>query len=273
MNVAILYICTGRYTVFWDNFFTTAEKNFLPRSVKKYFVFTDGEIGQLDTGKVVRVQQENLGWPGNTLKRFAMFRRIADQLSSFDYIFFCNANMLFMDSIGEEIVPSLTQGIVVVQHPGFYNKSADDFTYERNPESKAYIGPGEGKYYVCGGFNGGHASAYLRMIDALCLAIEVDEKRGLVAVWHDESHLNRYIVDNPHKLLGPDFCSPEGWNLPVRERIRVLDKNSYGGHDFLRGERKRLASQAVVWLKTQFPPDSFTGKVFRRIRSVLGDEK
>ena len=43
MKIAILYICTGKYNIFWKDFYTSCEKNFIPNSEKHYFVFTDAE--------------------------------------------------------------------------------------------------------------------------------------------------------------------------------------------------------------------------------------
>lgn len=42
-KVAILYIATGRYTVFWDYFYQSAESNLLRECKKHYFVFTDNK--------------------------------------------------------------------------------------------------------------------------------------------------------------------------------------------------------------------------------------
>ena len=43
MKVAILYLCSGDYSIFWEKFFRSYEKKFLPECHKEYFVFTDKE--------------------------------------------------------------------------------------------------------------------------------------------------------------------------------------------------------------------------------------
>jgi hypothetical protein len=235
MRIAILYICTGRYTLFWDEFFRSCEAHFLPKHERHYFVFTDGDIDTQSSANVHTVEQEDLGWPGNTLDRFSMFSRITERLAAFDYIVFFNANCQFVKTIDESILPSSDEGIVVVRHPGFYNKQPGEFPYDRNPASLAYIPLNEGQYYVCGGINGGRTQDYLRLIDTLRDAVEKDKMNGVVALWHDESHLNRYILSNPHKLLPPSYCCPEDWELPFAPVILVRDKTKFGGHDFLRG--------------------------------------
>lgn len=40
-KVGMLYICTGKYTVFWPEFYRTFAEKFLPGCEKEYFVFTD----------------------------------------------------------------------------------------------------------------------------------------------------------------------------------------------------------------------------------------
>ena len=200
MNIAILYICTGRYTIFWDVFFQSCEQYFLPGHERHYFVFTDGEIAYVDNGRVHRIEQPRLGWPHDTLKRFHMFSRIQEDLASFDYIFFFNANCEFRMPVDESILPSEKEGIVVTQHPGFYNKSGDELFYDRNPASRAYIPYGLGEHYVCGGVNGGCCDAWLTLVNTLRDAIDEDEANGIVALWHDESHINRYILGKRYKL-------------------------------------------------------------------------
>ena len=53
-----------------------------------------------------------------------------------------------------------------------------------------------------------------------------DLKNNIIAIWHDESHLNRFYIDNkPTLILSPSYCYPESWNLPYKKRLLALDKN------------------------------------------------
>ena len=84
-------------------------------------------------------------------------------LKAFDYIFFFNANAEFMQPVTREmLLPRAEKGehLLVVQHPSFYAKPNYEFTYDRNPRSTACIPYGLGKYYVCGGVNGGTTPAF-----------------------------------------------------------------------------------------------------------------
>ena len=127
----------------------------------------------------------------------------------------------------EEILPQQDE-IIVVGHPWHYNKRPEELIYDRNPKSVAYIPVGEGKYYVCGGVNGGRSHSYLKMIHYLNAKVQEDLANGVIALWHDESHLNRYIIDFPeYRILSPSFCYQE--TAPdLRERVIVArNKRAY----------------------------------------------
>ena len=166
-NIAILYICTGKYDIFWEDFYKTSEKYFLNNSEKHYFVFTDAQsIYDENCDRVHKIYQKTLGWPYNTLMRFNMFKGIEEKLKEFDYIFFLNANMLFVDYVGEEILPK-EEGLLVAKHPAFYDKDVDEYPYDRNEKSLAYIPYGQGDVYVQGAFNGGKSRDFLQLINEL----------------------------------------------------------------------------------------------------------
>lgn len=250
MKIAILYICTGKYITFWEDFYRSFELNFLRGDDKEYFVFTDSEYlyGEKDNDGVHRIYQENLGWPGNTLFRYKMFSRILGQLGAFDYIFFMNANVVCMREVTREMILPMEQELLVVQHPGYYDKVKYEFPYERHKKSAAYVSYRDGQVYVCGGINGGKAEPYMRLIRELDRRIQDDYKRGVIAVWHDESQLNRYIIDHTdYRLLTPSFCYPEGWEIPFEVCFLVSDKSKKIGLD--RGKVKRQRGKPFAGIK------------------------
>ena len=239
-RIAILYICTGKYTVFWKDFYESYEKNFVRNCRKDYFVFTDSDaLTYAERDNVHIIYQELLGWPYDTLNRFHFFAKIENQLKEFDYIFFMNANMLCREEIvAEEILPQ-DKDIVVIRHPGFWDKSNDEYTYDRNPKSQAYMGKQEGKYYVCGGINGGKAIPYLELIKELRRRVDIDSSNDVIALWHDESHLNKYVWelgDDKCLVLSPAYGYPEGWKLPFVKKLEIREKSKYINVKKVKGE-------------------------------------
>ena len=134
MKIAYVFTATGKYSKFIDELVTSGIKNFFPNDDSKFIIFTDSE--PKDYGdKVIYVYQEKLGWPLDTLKRFHLINSIENILSDFDYIFYGNANMKFLEEITNEILPNSEDdnGLCAVVHPSYYNTDKRSFTYERNP--------------------------------------------------------------------------------------------------------------------------------------------
>ena len=93
-TLAILYICTGPYAVFWHDFYPNFKANFLPDCDRTFYVFTDAaHIDYEDAPDVRRIYQKALPWPQSTMLRFDAFLGQADALQGYDYLFFANANL------------------------------------------------------------------------------------------------------------------------------------------------------------------------------------
>ena len=247
MKIAILYICTGKYDVFWNQFYKSCEKHFLPRHTKNYFVFSDTLDANSLKENVTLIKQARMGWPKDTLMRFALFASIQEKLAAYDYIFFCNANTNFVKIIDDGFLQNEGQpaALIVTKHPFFYwVTNPKDYPYERNPKSNAYIPLKKGNKYVMGGFNGGDASSYIELINTLDKQIADDLSKDIIAIWHDESHLNHYILHTQKntRVLDYNYGFPEGHDLPLKADIylQFLDKKSFGGHDFLRDQRNSI---------------------------------
>ncbi|QKJ30432.1 glycosyl transferase family 6 [Mucilaginibacter mali] len=246
--IGILYICTGKYDIFWKKFYTSAEKYFLPGHKKIYFVFTDASrIYAEEKPNIKKIYQETLGWPYNTLLRFEMFLKAEEYLQQCGYLFYLNANIVFTDTVSDDILPANgNEGLLVVKHPGYWDKTNDVFPYDRNPDSLASIASGQGQYYFMGGFNGGQTDAYLQLIKTLKNNIRTDLDKGVIALWHDESHLNKYMLDRNPKILSPAYGYAEGFDLPFEPKVLILKKEKYGGHDYLRNISAKKKKRSVM---------------------------
>lgn len=230
IKIAILYIALGKYDVFWKEFYCSAEKKLLKNCEKEYYVFSDSQelMKSAETSPSVHIiPQQDLGWPNDTLLRFAMFSRIIEELERFDYIFFFNANMVFISEIMEDDILPVKEDLVFASHPGLYDKSREEFTYDRNCNSNAYIPYGEGEHYICGGVNGGKSEAYIKLIKEINNWTLEDLAKGVMPLWHDESYLNKYALGKKYKLLSPGYVYYKEFNLPFEEKIRLLDKQKW----------------------------------------------
>ena len=242
-KIGMLYICTGKYTVFWPEFYRSFEEKFLPGCEKEYFVFTDAPaIEYEDAPRVHRIYQEAYPWPYSTLKRFSIFLTQEDALRGMDYLFFFNANLTCKKTVtAEEFLPRPEKGenLLLVQQPGFWNKKPPFYTYDRNPKSTAYIPYNCGKDYVSGGLNGGTAAAYLALCRELKKRTDEDLQNNVIARFHDESQLNRLVAEMPGKfrILPPDYCTPE--ETPTgHEAILVLQKSRCINVESVKGAAK-----------------------------------
>lgn len=238
-KVAVLYICTGRYSIFWKKFYKACEKKFLLDSEKHYFVFTDDQsILNIKDERIHPYFQEVEDWPFPTLKRFEYFLRAKDELEKFDFLVFMNANLVVKQKIYEkDILPQNDEKLFVTQHPGYFAASSQDFPYDRNPACSAYMQNGTGEYYFQGAFYGGAVTEFIKLSLIISKRTKIDYDNGVIPLWHDESQLNRYMYDyrENFRILSPAYLYPQGWKIPFEKKILILDKNKKGGHNFLRG--------------------------------------
>lgn len=249
MKVGILYICIGNYDVFWSDFYVSCEKYFLSGHEKTYFVFTDNKgLIYSDKSNVTLIEASDLGWPYNTLLRYKMFYDIKDSLQNMNYLFFFNANALFITGINDSILPTREDNYLVsALHPGFVNKKKSKYPYERRKVSKAYIGKNEGHYYFQGCFFGGEKNEFLKLVKVCMQNVDIDLEKKIIAIWHDESHLNKYFVQVTPKILDSSFIFPENYSLrECSAKILMRDKWRFGGHNFLRKTKKEGKLMSLI---------------------------
>jgi hypothetical protein len=230
-RVGIYYICTGQYSQFWKGFFESAEQYFLKGFDYEihYFVFSDDDkLPYLNHERVHYHFQEKQNWPWPTLLRFRTFYSIKSEVEGLDYLFFVNSNIEFVAQVTDEIIPREPEKLSLTHHFGYYLKPEITHTYDRNKQCAAYIAYGTGEQYVSGGFMGGESHAFLEMSAILDRRINADLKNNRIALWHDESQLNKYALGRKDlNFLHPGYFYPEIFTLNYPMITKVLEKYKY----------------------------------------------
>lgn len=162
---------------------------------------------------------EPIEWPYPTLFRYHMFLQQEEALKDYDYVFYCDADMVFANMVGDEI---LGDGLTAARHPMYALRENLNPPTEPNPESTAFI-KRPGMYavkngqnffqpmYYAGGFQGGKTKDFFTAAKEMKKNIDIDlDSKKYVARWNDESHWNKYLFDNPPaKVLSPAYIYPD----------------------------------------------------------------
>jgi histo-blood group ABO system transferase len=219
LSIGLLVIATGKYLSFISALWESARQYLLKEHQVTLFLMTDGNPGELPDARRCPVEHEP--WPKPALHKYHWVAKWEREFARCDYVFLCDADMRFAASVGNEILGQL----VATFHPGFVEQR-ENLPYCCNPQSLAYMRPREGGRYYAGAFQGGETARYLATAKEMANHIEADERAGVIAQWHDESHWNRYLADHPPSLeLSPSYCYPENSVLPFEPRLLALDKD------------------------------------------------
>lgn len=185
---------------------------------------------------------DSVDWPYPTLLRYSLFLQQEEKLKEYDYIYYCDIDMQFVNIVGDEI---LGQGITATLHPMYALRKEYWPPYEPNPESASYIKrPGQiindnGKprfmpFYFAGGFQGGKADKFIEAMKATRAIIEKDLNRAYIPVWNDETAWNKYLSENPPEVvLTPSYVYPDSlieqyyeplWGQKYQPKLKTLTK-------------------------------------------------
>lgn len=259
MKIAILYIATGRYICFWEEFYKSAKEYLFKGNEVDFFVYTDSlEFPYCNNSDVKKIYYESLKWPEAGLLKYDTILKAKEELNEYDYMFYFNANMKFVAPIGEEILPRVeNDNLAICEWASYYNDRNNlEFPYDRNPECWASIKPGEGKYYLMAGLHGGKKDEYIKMCEFLNQKTKEDMQKGVIASHHDESYINKYMIDKNPLIISPEYAMPLKWKIKGCENIKAIiqKKHHYkwGGHAYLRGATDKKITIVKWWLNKVF---------------------
>jgi hypothetical protein len=206
---------------------------FVPECEKTFFVFTDGDLGDNipDNISIIKASEEveittsdyssdnwyNLMYTSiGGLKRFGEIKKIEDQLKNYDWYVYFDADMYCCDQvISYQEFFNDNKPFFGVQHPTFsthWSKFVGTLPFERDEKSLSCVKEGEEKddVYLQGCIWGGKIPQIFELIDELDSRIKEDLQNNILAKAHDESHLNRYRIENfdDFHVLHPSFAKP-----------------------------------------------------------------
>jgi len=215
MKVAVIFIGTEKYLNFLPAWYEGCEQFLLPNVDKKYIIFTDGEIPESPDNAIV-YHQEHLEWPFITLYRFKMIQKCFDDIQDCDWLLFLDADMRVVDTVNTEDLIDETKKYIGVHHPCHYLKMQphDELpgSFDVTPLSKACVAESDDlSVYVQGCLWGGKLPYVMDMITELDQRIDDDYKNNIIAMWHDESHLNKFYIENRKDVFvaSPSLAYPE----------------------------------------------------------------
>lgn len=218
-KIAIITIATGKYSKIFPNFKDKLLKNFLSDKDRTILLFTDN----LNLNHETSIYIPHLPWPLCTLLRFHHINRYKDRFEDYNYIYYLDVDMIAEDLIDEEVLPDNNK-IVCVSH--YWNNTYE--LYENiNERSTAYVPKSDTtNYQYCQGcFFGSTKDSFFKMSYELENNINIDLKNNIIAKWHDESHLNKYIISHPCKILNKGYAHPINFSVG-NDKIKFIHKNA-----------------------------------------------
>ncbi|GAB1286277.1 hypothetical protein APTSU1_000150700 [Apodemus speciosus] len=215
VTVGLIVFAVGRYLLYYlGRFLESANRFFMVNQKVIFYIMLDDfshmpwiDLDRHRTLKIFKIKQARRWQDVSMIRMKVISEHIEEHIRrEVDYVFCMDVDQLFKAEYGLE-----TLGDSVAQlHTYWYKESPGKVPYERNESSEAYIAAGEGDFYYHAAVFGGTATQVLRITKECAKAIMKDKKNNVEAVWHDESHLNKYFfLHRPSKILSPEYC----WDL------------------------------------------------------------
>lgn len=228
-KIALVCICLNApYWPYAGEMINGARKFFLPGHQTDFFLWSDMPK-EMNFGATV-FPTEPVDWPLPTLMRYHLFLQQEEILKEYDYIFYCDVDMKFVDLVGDEI---LGDGLTAAFHPMYQVRDTVKFPFEPNQHSTAYIKVPN--HYYAGGLQGGTSIAFLEAMKVMKKNIDKDFDNNYMSRWNDESHWNKYLFDNPPSIIldssyiYPDslikeYYEPIVWGKSLYPRLVTITK-------------------------------------------------
>lgn len=213
MNLIASYLLHRYADRYLYTFIPSADKYFMAGQKVIIYILVDDfskvpwvELAPLRMLKIFQIKREKRWQDISMMCMKIISEHVVDHIQyEVDFLFCMDVDQIFVKKCGLE-----TLGESVGQlHAHWYKTSPPELPYERSQSSEAYIPIGKGDFYYQAAVFGGTPIQVLNIARECFRGIMNDKKNNIEAVWHDESHLNKYFfLHKPTKILSPEYC----WN-------------------------------------------------------------
>ncbi|XP_043919198.1 alpha-1,3-galactosyltransferase 2 [Protopterus annectens] len=235
VTIGLTVFAVGKYLdMYLKLFLTTAEMHFMVGHNVIYYVFTDmpQNVPKVHLAKkrqlrILQVERHSR-WQDISMMRMKFINQAIHNFISYEvqYVFCMDVDQYFQGRFGVETLSSS----VALLHSWYYRRFKFLYSYDHNPKSTAFLAQEEGDFYYHAAVFGGKWESVKNITEFCYQGILQDKLNNVEALWHDESHLNKYFWQHkPTKVLSPEYC----W-----------DKNI--------GFRKDIWLHRLTWAKKQY---------------------
>ena len=222
-NFCFILVGTKKYFSFGVKLLESME-TFLKGEYDVLFISDFENMNKYQKHNVFYSEVPNEPWPFPTLKRFHYILNNKKFLKKYNNLLYLDTDMRFVSDVKLE---ELISERLVVQHQMMIDCMPEEYTFETNPNSTAFISHDERPpFYYQNNVFGGSTDNVLKMCKHLSKNIDTDLSNNIVAKWWDESHANRYYIKNaPTKILSLEYNCPEDRILDNKKIIHICKDN------------------------------------------------
>jgi hypothetical protein len=263
-ELGILMVATNSYLERWKDTVLSLEESSLFDVSTRIHLFTNRPEEALSWSRknlkritVSAYRISGWGWPEATLLRYEFFHKNQSQISE-SVLMYLDSDMEVRSDFSKFLEPEKWKnGLAFVQHPGYslpnglirfkylilnpqkiiscslsLLKNGNALgSWETRQTSKAYVPRKTRKKYVHGAIWFGKNEEFKRLCTELSHRTREDLAKGVIAIWHDESHLNWFLANHHATVLDNRFSGVDGYkNLSsLHSCIVTVEKGSNEG--------------------------------------------
>ena len=239
MKVGIYMVATNKYISLWEN--VVNQLSSLLSNNRDFDITIMLATDQVITANKIAKSFKKLnfvldeippyGWPEATLLRYEFILHF-NNFEEFDLCMYLDSDMVFHHLFFREVSGELSNHTIgVVRHPGFalylnplglfrgltdrkivrtlllniFKQPLRLGTWETNKLSTSYVSPFSRRAYVHGAIWFGKPKGFEQLCMVLSKNVQEDLKNGIIALWHDESHLNWFVSKNRVAILDSKY--------------------------------------------------------------------